>query len=179
MFYINLNCSKRNGRNSRTHVASCSLNWLRYIVTFCDWMRNYTTIRKLYETIRMQLCQQSCQLMRTTRAEVQPEWNARAQPFCKWVQIQMRQFCEEYLHEVLPNQIETYLVKTWSTRSAPRKGVLCNNAMLVTARLALWHAKPDRRDSILKCTASHCQRSTQTLFISHLLQFQRANIKNH
>jgi len=25
VFYINLNCSKTNGRNSRTHVASCSL----------------------------------------------------------------------------------------------------------------------------------------------------------
>jgi len=25
VFYINLNCSKTNGRNSRTHVVSCSL----------------------------------------------------------------------------------------------------------------------------------------------------------
>ena len=39
---------------------------------------------------------------------------------------------------VLPNQIETYLVKTWSTRSAQRSGVLCNNAVFLTARLALW-----------------------------------------
>jgi len=45
--------------------------------------------------------------------------------------------------------------------------------------VASGYAKPDGRDSILKCTASHCQRSTQTLLISHLLQFQRANIKNH
>jgi len=28
------------------------------------------------------------------------------------------------LHEVLPNQIETYLIKTLSTPSAPRNGVL-------------------------------------------------------
>jgi len=41
------------------------------------------------------------------------------------------------------------------------------------------YAKPGRRESILKCTASHCQRSTQTLLISHLLRFQRAIIKNH
>jgi len=41
------------------------------------------------------------------------------------------------------------------------------------------YAKPGRRDSSWKCTVSHCQRSTQTLLISHLLQFQRANIKNH
>jgi len=50
----------------------------------------------------------------------------------------MRHFREDYLHEVLPKQIETFLVKTWSTRSAPRNGVLCNNAMFLTARLALW-----------------------------------------
>jgi len=57
---------------------------------------------------------------------------------CKGVQIQIRHFWEDYLHEVLPNQIETYLVKTWSTRSPPRNGVLRNNAMFLTARLALW-----------------------------------------
>jgi len=45
--------------------------------------------------------------------------------------------------------------------------------------VASGYAKLGRRDSILKCTASHCQRSAQTLLISHLLQFQRANIKNH
>jgi len=39
--------------------------------------------------------------------------------------------------------------------------------------VASGYAKPGRRDSILKYTASHCQRSTQTLLISHLLQFQR------
>jgi len=85
----------------------------------------------------MQLCWQSCQLMRTTRAEVQPEWNERAQLSRKRVQIQMRHFWEDYLQEVLPNQIETYLVKTWSTRRARRNGVLCNNAMFLTAQLAL------------------------------------------
>jgi len=76
--------------------------------------------------------------MPTTRAEVWPEWNGRAQLSCKRVQIRMRHFWEHYLHEVLPNQIETYLVKTRSTRSAPRNGVICNNAMFLTARLALW-----------------------------------------
>jgi len=45
--------------------------------------------------------------------------------------------------------------------------------------VASGYAKPGRRNSILKCTASHCQRSTQTLLILYLLQFQRANIKNH
>jgi len=43
--------------------------------------------------------------------------------------------------------------------------------------VASGYAKPGRRDSILQCTASHCQRSTQTLLISHLLQFERENIK--
>jgi len=50
----------------------------------------------------------------------------------------MRHFWEDYLHEVLPNQIETYLINTWSIRSTPRNGVLCNNAMFLAARLALW-----------------------------------------
>ena len=45
--------------------------------------------------------------------------------------------------------------------------------------VASGYAKPGRRHSILKYTARRCQRSTQTLLISHLLQFQRANIKNH
>jgi len=45
--------------------------------------------------------------------------------------------------------------------------------------VASGYVKPGRRDSILKCTLSHYQRSTQTLLISHLVQFQRANIKNH
>ena len=45
--------------------------------------------------------------------------------------------------------------------------------------VASGYAKPVRRVSILICIASHCQRSTQTLFISHLLQFQRANTNNH
>jgi len=35
--------------------------------------------------------------------------------------------------------------------------------------VASGYAKPGRRDSILKCIASHCQCSTQTLLISHLL----------
>jgi len=45
--------------------------------------------------------------------------------------------------------------------------------------VASGYAKLDRKVSILKCIASHCQRSTKTLLISHLLQFQRTNIKNH
>jgi len=43
--------------------------------------------------------------------------------------------------------------------------------------VASGYAKPGRRVSILKCIASHCQRSTQPLLISHLLQFQSASIK--
>ena len=43
VFYINLNCSKTNGRNSRTHVVSCSLTDQGLTRLFCDWMRNYTT----------------------------------------------------------------------------------------------------------------------------------------
>jgi len=45
--------------------------------------------------------------------------------------------------------------------------------------VASGYAKPGRRVSIWKCTASHCQRSTQTLLISHLSQLQRANTKKN
>jgi len=47
--------------------------------------------------------------------------------FLQIVWLLMRHFWENYLHKVLPNQIETYLVKTWSTPSTPPNGVICNN----------------------------------------------------
>jgi len=47
----------------------------------------------------------------------------------------MGHFCKAYLHEVMTNQIETYLVKTRSTSSTPRNGVLRNNTMFPTAQL--------------------------------------------
>jgi len=49
----------------------------------------------------------------------------------------VRHCWKDYLRSIA-EKIETYLVKTWSTPSAPRTGVLCNNAMFLTARLALW-----------------------------------------
>jgi len=50
---------------------------------------------------------------------------------------------------------------------------VCHNTVDIVAS---GYAKPGRRVSILKFTTSHCERSTQTLLIFHLLQFQRANI---
>ena len=41
------------------------------------------------------------------------------------------------------------------------------------ALVASWYAKLGRRVSILKCTASLCQRSTQALLISHVLVSER------
>jgi len=130
VFYINLNCSKTNGRNSRTHVTLCSLidqclTWLFAI--------GFETIRLKHATLLAKLP------INPDNTNWDVAWmKCRAQLSCKGVQIQMRHFWEDYLHEVLPKQIETYLVKTWSTPSAPRNGVLCNNAMFLTARLALW-----------------------------------------
>jgi len=65
---------------------------------------------------------------------------ARAQVSCKGVQCEMRHIWEDYLHEVLSNQIET----SWPRNVQPqlhctiRNGMLCNNAMFPKARLALW-----------------------------------------
>jgi len=70
--------------------------------------------------------------------------------------IQIRHLWEDYLHEVLPNQIETYLVKTWSTRSPPRNGVLLQQRNVSHSMLGIvtgGYAKPGRRDSILRRTA--------------------------
>jgi len=53
---------------------------------------------------------------------------------------------------------------------------ICHNTVDIVAS---GYAQPGRRVSILKCTASQCERSTQTLLISHLLQFQIVNLKNH
>ena len=165
----------RNGRNSRTHIVLCSLTdqgltWLFAIG--CE------TIRLKHATLLAKL-----KLMRTTRAEVQPDLNARVQLSCKRVQIQMRHFWENYLHEVWPNQIKTYLVKTcdqsqaytqWSVMQ--QRNVSHSTVGIVAGRL---RSQVEGWVSTVKCTASHCQRSIQSLLISHLLQFQRANIKNH
>jgi len=80
VFYVNLNCSKTNGRNSRTHVVPCSLTdqgltWLFAIG--CE------TIRLKYATLLAKL-----PINVNYRAEVQTEWNGRAQHSCKGVQIQ-------------------------------------------------------------------------------------------
>ena len=52
VFYINLNCSKTNGRNSRTHVVSCSLTdqglmWLFAIGCETIWLKHATLLAKL------------------------------------------------------------------------------------------------------------------------------------
>ena len=86
----------------------------------------------------------------------------------------------DYLHEVLPNQIET----TWSRHDQPQvhHAMECYAATQCFSQHG-WHcgysgyAKPGRRVSSLKCTASHCQRTTQTLLISHLLTNELNNIK--
>ena len=130
MFYINLNYSNTNGRNSRTHVVSCSLTdqgltWLFAIE--CE------TIRLKHPTLLAKL---PVNADNTSWGVAWMKWKGALS--CKGVQSQMRHFWEDYLHEVLPNQIETYLIKTWSTPRSSRNGVLSNNAMFRAARLALW-----------------------------------------
>ena len=108
--YINLKCSKTNGRNSRTHVVSCSLTgqgltWLSAIG--CE------TIRLKHATLLAKL-----PINADDRSWGVAWINARARHSGKGVQIQMRHFWDDYLHEVLPKQIEAYLVKARSTPSA-------------------------------------------------------------
>ena len=130
MFYISINCSKTNWRNSRTHVALCSLTdqgltWL--FALKCE------TIRLKHATLLAKLP------INADNTSWGVAWmKCKGAAFLQTSTNQIRHFWEDYLHEVLPNQIETYLVKTWSTRSKTRNGVLCNNAMFHTARLVLW-----------------------------------------
>jgi len=133
VFNINLNCSKTNGRNSRTNVVSCSLTdqglmWLFAIETIrCE------TIRLKHATLLAKL---SINADNTSWGTAWMKWKGAA--FMQKSTNSDETFWEDCLHEVLPKQIETYLVKTWSTRSASRNGVLCNNTMFVTTRLTLW-----------------------------------------
>jgi len=54
-----------------------------------------------------------------------------------------------------------------------------NDSHSTVAIVASWYAKLGGRVSILKCTASHCQRSTQTLLISHVITVSESKYKKH
>jgi len=84
--------------------------------------------------------------------------------------------------------LQTKYKHTWSRHDQPQANHAmecwsvmqqCNISHSTVGIIASGYTKPGRRVSILKCAASHCSRSTQTLLISHLLQFQSANIKIH
>ena len=174
MFYINLNCSKTNGRNSRTHVVSCSLTdqgltWLFAIGC---------------ETLRLK------HALLLTKLPINADNTSWGVAWMKWKGAAFLQRST--------NSDETFLrgLFAWSI-AEPNRNILGQD-MINPKRTAQWSvmqqrnvshstvgivangcANPGRRASILKCTASHCQRRTQPLLISHFLQFQRANIKNH
>jgi len=82
-------------------------------------------------------------------------------------------YCRKNRNVLGQDMINPKRTTRWSVMQ--QRNVSHSTVGIVTNR----YAKPGRKVSILKCTASHCQRSTQTLLMSHLLQFQRANIKNH
>ena len=134
VFYINLNCSKTNGRNSRTYVASYShtdqgLTWLFAIGCETIRLKHATLLAKLpinadntSRGVAWMKCKGAAFLQRSTNSD----------------ETFLRGLFAWSIAE--PNRNIGYLVKTWSTPSAPRNGVLCNNAMFLslTARLALW-----------------------------------------
>ena len=129
MFYINLNCSKTNRRNSRTHVASCSLTNQRLTWLFAIGCE---TIRLKHATLLAKL-------------PINADNTSRGVAWMKWKDAVFLQrstnsdetFWEDYFDEILPNQIET-LGQEMINPSTPRNGVLCNNTMFLTARLELW-----------------------------------------
>ena len=173
LFHINLNCSKTNGRNSRTHVASCSLTdqglmWL--LAIGCE------AIRLKHATLSAKL---------PINAD-NTSWGVA------WMKCKGAAFLQRST-----NCDETFLRGLFAWSSAEPNRNILGQDMINPKRTTQWsvmqqrnishsmvgivasgYAKPGRRISILICTASHCQRSTRTLLISHLL-FQSANIKYH
>ena len=131
MFYISLNCSKTNGRNSRTHLVSHSLadQGLTWLFAFgCE------TIRLKHATLLAKL---------PVNAD-NTSWGAA------WMKCKGAAFLQ-----TSTNSDETILrgLFAWSIaepnrnilgqdmihpKRAPRNGMLCNNAMFLTARLAFW-----------------------------------------
>jgi len=174
VFYINLNCSKTYGRNSRTRVVSCSLTdqgltWLFAI--------GCKTIRLKYATLSAKLpvnagntswgvawmkCKGAAFLQRSTNLD---ETFLRGLFVWSIAEPNRNIFGQDMIN---PKRTTQWSVMQQRNVSHSTVGIVASG-----------YAKPGRRDSIFKCTASHCQCSTQTLLISHLLRFQRANMKNH
>jgi len=174
VFYINLRCSKTNRRNNRSHVVSCSLTdqgLTRLFAIGCE------TVRLKHATLSAKL---PINVDNTS-------WGAA------WMKCKGAAFLQ-----TSANSDETFMrgLFAWSIAESDRN--ILSQDMINPKRTTQWrimqhrnvshytvgivasgYAKPGRRESILKCTASHCQRSTQSLLVSHLLQFQMANIKNH
>jgi len=157
VFYINLNCSKTNGRNSRTHVVSCSLTgqgltWLFAI--------GYETIRLKHATLLAKL----------------PINADNTSCSVAWMKCKAAVFLQRST-----NSDETFLRGLFAWGIAEPNRNMLGQDMINLKRTTQWsvmqqrnvshstvgivasgYAKPCRRDSILKCTASHCQRNTQT-----------------
>ena len=173
MFYINLNCSKTNWRNSRTHVVSCSSDLPRQH----DLAIGCKTIRLKYATLLAKLpinadntswglawmkCKDAAFLQRSTNSG-----ESFLRGLFAW---SIAEINRNILGQDVINPKRT---TQWSVMQ--QRNVSYSTVGIV----AIGYAKPGRSDSILTCTASHCQRSTQILLISHLLRFQRENIQNH
>ena len=174
MFFINLNCSKTNGRNSRTHVVSCSLadqglTWLFAIGCKTIRLKHAPLSAKLPINanntiwgVAWMKCKGAAFLQRSTNSD-----KMFLKGLFAWSIAEPNR---DKLGQYMINPKRTTQRSIMQQRNVPRSTV---------GIVASGYAKPCRRVSILICTASHCQRSTQTLLISHLLQFQRATTKNH
>ena len=121
VFYINLNHSKTSGTNSRTHVASCSLTdqsltWLFAIG--CE------TIRLKHATL----------LAKLPINANNTSWGVA------WMKCKGAVFLQRSTNtdETLLRGLFAWSIAETNRNILGQDGVLCNNAMVLTERLALW-----------------------------------------
>ena len=174
VFYSNLDCSKTNGRKSRTYVGSCSLTgqgltWLFTIGCETIRLKHATLLAKLPINanntswgVAWRNCKGAAFLQRSTNSD-----ETFLRGLFAW------SITESNRNILVQDMINPKRTTQWSVMQQR------NISHCTVGIVASVYAKPGGRFSNLKCTASHCQRNTQTLLISHLLQFQSANIKNH
>ena len=146
--------------HSRTVVFS---HWPRFKVTFCDWMRNYTT--------------KACNFVSKLPINADnTSWGVA------WRKSKDAAFLQKST-----NSDETFLRGSFAWSIAEPDRNILGQDMINPKRTTQWsvmqqrnvshstvgivaseYAKPGRRVSISKCAASHCQRSTQTVNITFI-----------
>jgi len=164
-----------NKRNSRTHVVSRSLNeqgltWLSASGCETIWLKHATLLAKL--PINADNMSWGVAWMKWKGAAFLQRSTNSDETFLKGLLAwNIAEPNRNTLGQDMINPKRTTQLSVMQQRNVSHSTV---------GIAASGYAMPGGdRVSILKCTASHCQHGTQTLLISHFLQFQRANIKNN